>query len=118
MRAHALLVALWLAGVKSLPEATTPLLLFTAATFKGSRVIVHELIGRKLRAPLLEHDDGLRGALNDLTSCTRCTGLWVALGLQAAEAVSPRFGRALVRTLALGTANDFTQALFAQITRR
>jgi hypothetical protein len=124
-RSYAALGALWTLGASCLSEETSALdvALLAAATFKGSRVVVHERIGECIRQPLKgnarrpEEHDGMRRALCELTSCTRCTGTWVALGLGLLCAVEPRIGKPLVRTLAVGAANDFAQAAFARLTR-
>ena len=49
-------------------------------------------------------------------TCTRCVGTWIAAGITAMEVVAPSFGRILVRSLALGGANDWLQAGFAALT--
>ena len=62
--------------------------------------------------------DGVRRAVGELVTCTRCVGIWAAAGLLASQAVAPRFGRLLTWSLAAGAANDFLQAGFAAIRAR
>ena len=114
---------------------TTPfdLFLLSAATFKAARAISRERVGSVLREPFVEtegdpadDDDlderpagvGLRRAVGELVTCTRCAGTWAAAGLIATQAVAPRFGRLLTWTLAAGAANDFLQAGFAAVCAR
>jgi hypothetical protein len=102
------------------------LAVLSAATFKCARVVSHERLGRIVREPLVEDEDGrglarlerpagsgLRRALGELVTCSRCTGTWAAAGLVATEAAAPRFGGVLRWTLAASAANDFLQAGFA-----
>jgi hypothetical protein len=99
--------------------------LLAGATFKAARVVSRERLGSVVRAPFVEDEeagpdaapagDGLRRALGELVTCSRCTGTWAALALVAARTVAPRAGSVLVTTLAAGAANDFLQAGFAAL---
>jgi hypothetical protein len=104
------------------------LALLAGATFKAARVISRERLGSVVRAPFVDGEeagpdappagDGVRRALGELVTCSRCAGTWAALGLVGAQAVAPRAGRVLVTTLAAGAANDFLQAGFAALCGR
>ena len=98
------------------------LALLAGATFKTARIVSRERLGSVVRAPFVEGEatspdaapagDGLRRAIGELVTCTRCVGTWAALGLVAARTVAPRPGGLLITTLAVGAANDFMQAGF------
>ena len=100
-----------------------------AANFKAARTISRERVGSFLREPLIEGDastgedetpagDGLKRALGELVTCTRCIGTWTAAGLTSAQLVAPRFGRMLTWSLAASAANDFLQAGFTALTAK
>jgi len=59
---------------------------------------------------------GMRRAVGELVTCTRCVGTWAAAGLTAALTATPRFGRLLVWTLDAAALNDFLQAGFRALT--
>ena len=59
---------------------------------------------------------GLRQAVGELVTCSRCVGTWVAAGMAGIDVVAPRFGRTLTWALAVGGANDFLQAGFSALT--
>lgn len=109
------------------------LVVLCGATFKGARAISRERVGGVLREPFVETEpvaasdapevehpagSGLRRAVGELVTCTRCVGTWTAAGLVASHVVAPRFGRLLTVTLAAGAANDFLQAGFAALCER
>jgi hypothetical protein len=91
-----------------------------AATFALSKVIAREKIGTWVREPFVEDAQtaprpvggGLRRALGELVTCTRCVGAWSALGIVGLRAASPRAGRLVTAALATSAANDFYQAAF------
>lgn len=106
-------------------QGALELALLAGATFKAARVISRERLGSVVRAPFVEGDeaspsappagDGVRRALGELVTCSRCAGTWAALGLVATRTAAPRVGRVLVTTLAAGAANDFLQAGFSAL---
>ena len=120
----ALLGALVLAarsGRRAEPVAPAEVLPLGAATFALSKLIVHEKVETWLREPFVEEDPkgerrpkgrGLRYAVGELMSCTRCLGAWSALGLVALRATSPPAGRTVTTVLAASATNDFLQAGF------
>ena len=107
--------------------------LLCAGSFKAARTISRERVGSVLRQPFVETDglvenadaveevpagDGLRQAVGELVTCTRCAGTWAAASLLACQTIAPRFGRLLTWTLAAGAANDFLQAGFTILCAR
>jgi hypothetical protein len=110
------------------PERSTlDYVVLCAGSFKAARALSRERVGSVLRQPFVESDardvpealnerpagDGIRRAVGELVTCTRCVGTWAAAGLLASQVVAPRFGRLLTWSLAAGAANDFLQAGFA-----
>jgi hypothetical protein len=99
------------------------------ATFKAARTLSNDEVTSFLREPLVEghaheggeqplEDGGMRQALGELVTCSRCIGTWVAAGLGATQIVAPRFGRLLTWTLGAAGMNDFLQAGFAALTNK
>ena len=92
------------------------------ATFALSKVVAREKIGTWVREPFVEQDSehqpgpprgrGLRHAIGELLTCTRCVGAWAALALVGLRVLSPRSGRIATTVLATSGANDFLQAAF------
>lgn len=115
------------------PTGPLDLVLLCAATFKAARAISRERVGSVVREPFVETadadrqapaeapfverpaGDGLRRALGELVTCTRCAGTWAAAGLIATQTAAPRFGRLLTWTLAAGAGNDFLHAGFVAL---
>ncbi|HYH62002.1 MAG TPA: DUF1360 domain-containing protein [Solirubrobacterales bacterium] len=109
-------------------RSTLDYVVLCAGSFKAARTLSRERVGSVLRQPFVQSDaleapeaserpagEGLRRAVGELVTCTRCAGTWAAAGLLASQAVAPRFGRLLTWSLAAGAANDFLQAGFAAI---
>ncbi|HET8606182.1 MAG TPA: DUF1360 domain-containing protein [Gaiellaceae bacterium] len=99
------------------------------ATFKGARTLSHDEVTSFLRQPFVEEQahegegetpagTGMRQAIGELVTCTRCVGTWVAAGLASTLAVTPRFGRLLVWSLDAAAVNDFLQAGFVALTEK
>ena len=92
------------------------------ATFALSKVIAREKIGTWAREPFVEQDaehnpvhprgHGLRHAIGELMTCTRCVGAWAALALVALRLLSPPAGRIATTVLATSGVNDFLQSAF------
>jgi hypothetical protein len=113
------------------PRSDGPLdlLVLGAATFKASRTITRDEVTSFLREPFVEghaheggeeplENGGMRQAIGELVTCSRCIGTWVAAVLGAAQIVAPRFGRLLTWTLGAAGLNDFLQAGFAALTNK
>ena len=121
-----------LAGrLKREPQCQTTLdfVALAAASFKAARTVSRDRVASIVRQPFVEGDalqgeqeqpagDGLRRAMGELVTCTRCVGTWSAAGLAATQIVAPRFGRLLTWSLGAAAANDFLQAGFVALTER
>ena len=101
------------------PLTTRDLAVTGAATFALSKVIARERIGTWVREPFVEEEDGgrprgrgLRHAVGELLTCTRCMGAWSALGLVGLRLTSPATGRVVNDVLAVSAMNDWLQASF------
>jgi hypothetical protein len=89
-------------------------------------VIAREKVGTWVREPFVEHVDGeahpegrgLRRAVGELVTCTRCVGAWSALGVVGLRLASPRAGRNVSNVLAVSAANDWLQAGFKALCSR
>jgi hypothetical protein len=109
------------------PQCRSPLDLFvlSAATFKASRVLTRDDVTSFIREPFVEGDalggdieptgEGLRRAIGELITCSRCTGTWVASGLASTQIIAPRFGRLLTWSLAAAAVNDWLQTGFTAL---
>jgi hypothetical protein len=100
-----------------------------AANFKAARTISRDRVTSFVREPFVEGDavdgeneevagDGMRQAIGELVTCTRCIGTWTAAGLTATQILAPRFGRLLTWSLAASAANDFLQAGFVALSNK
>lgn len=93
-----------------------------AAAFAMADVLAKQKVTTWMREPFVEEGadhrpvrpegSGLRYALGELLTCTRCVGAWCALGLVGLRAASPPTGRAVSGVLATAGANHFLQAAF------
>ena len=139
--AYALLMAAFAGGLAAAgllaraldrdPYEHTPLDLAALglATFKAARTLSNDEVTSFLREPFVEgraHEGGedpratggMRQAIGELVTCSRCIGTWVAAGLGATQIVAPRFGRLLTWTLGAAGLNDFLQAGFAALANK
>lgn len=114
-------------GARRRPPLTTgELVPLSAATFALTKLIVHEKVEGWVREPFVEEDAagrrprgrGLRYAVGELLTCTRCTGAWSALALTALTLHAPRTGSAVTGVLATSAGNDFLQAGFSYLCSR
>jgi hypothetical protein len=101
------------------PLSSRELAVTGAATFALSKVIARERIGTWVREPFVDEQDGkrprgsgLRHAVGELVTCTRCVGAWSALGLVGLRLTSPSTGRVVNDVLAVSAMNDWLQAGF------
>lgn len=110
-------------------RSTLDLVTLALATYKASRTLSRDEVTSFLREPFVEghaheggeepvENGGMRQAIGELVTCSRCAGTWVAAGLGAAQIVTPRFGRLLSWTLGAAGLNDFLQAGFAALTNK
>jgi uncharacterized protein DUF1360 len=101
------------------PIRTRDLLPLGAATFALSKAVARERIGTWVREPFVEDDGtgvprgrGMRHAMGELLTCTRCVGAWSALAVVGLRIASPEAGRTVTSVLAASAANDWLQAGF------
>ena len=112
------------------PQCQTALdfAILAAASFKAARTLSRDKVASVVRDPFVEGDaydgderpagEGMRRAMGELVTCTRCVGTWTAAGLATTQIVAPRFGRLLTWSLGAAAANDFLQAAFVLLTER
>jgi hypothetical protein len=111
---------------QSEPLTSRDLAVTGAATFALSKVIARERIGTWVREPFVEEEEdggrprgrGLRHAVGELLTCTRCVGAWSALGLVGLRLTSPATGRVVNDVLAVSAMNDWLQASFKLLCAR
>ena len=102
------------------PIAPAEWLPIAAATFALAKVIVDEKVVTWVRAPFVDETPegkqprgrGLRYAVGELMSCTRCMGAWAGLGVVGLRLASPPAGRTMTAVLAASAGNDFLQSAF------
>ena len=90
------------------------------ATFALSKLIAKEKVETWMREPFVEETPegrrpkgtGMRYAIGELLSCTRCVGAWTSLGLVALRVARPREARVVTAVLATSALNDFLQTGF------
>ncbi len=112
------------------PQCQTALdfAILAAASFKAARTLSRDKVASVVRDPFVEGDaydgheqpagEGMRRAMGELVTCTRCIGTWTAAGLATTQIVAPRFGRLLTWSLGAAAANDFLQAAFVALTEK
>jgi hypothetical protein len=106
------------------PISGRELIPMSAATFALSKVIAREKIGSWMREPFVDQSDGerrprgrgLRRAVGELVTCTRCVGAWSALGIVGLRLAAPDSGRIVTNVLAASAGNDWMQAAFKLLT--
>ena len=101
------------------PITTRDLAVSGAATFALAKVIARERMGTWVREPFVDEDEGrrprgrgIRHAIGELVTCTRCVGAWSALGLIGLRLTNPAAGRVVNDVLAVSAMNDWLQAGF------
>jgi hypothetical protein len=110
-------------------HTTLDLAALALATFKAARTLSNDEVTSFLREPFVEgrahtggedprETGGMRQAVGELVTCSRCIGTWVAAGLGATQIVAPRFGRLVTWTLGAAGLNDFLQASFAALANK
>ena len=96
---------------------------------KAARTLSDDEVTSFLREPFVEgraHEGGedpretggMRQAIGELVTCSRCIGTWVAAALGTTQILAPRLGRILTWTLAAAGLNDWLQAGFATLTNK
>jgi hypothetical protein len=110
-------------------QTTLDLVALALATYKAARTLAGDEVTSFLREPFVEghaheggeeplENGGMRQAIGELVTCSRCVGTWVAAVLGATQIVAPRFGRLLTWTLGAAGLNDFLQAGFTALTNK
>jgi len=102
------------------PIRGVELLPMGAASFALAKSVAREKIGTWVREPFADdaRNDpkpagrGLRRAVGELVTCTRCVGAWSALGIAGLRVASPQTGRLVTAVLATSAVNDFMQTGF------
>jgi len=91
------------------------------ATFALSKLVAKEKVDRWVREPFVEESpdgerrpkgSGLRYAVGELLTCTRCVGTWSALGMVALRVTRPREARVVSAVLGASAVNDWAQSGF------
>ncbi|WP_051472056.1 DUF1360 domain-containing protein [Patulibacter minatonensis] len=97
------------------------------ATFTFTRVLSEQKVEEWIRRPFVDEPgdasrtprgSGMRYAIGELLSCTRCTGSWVGLGLLGLHAASPKTARMVAAAGTIGAINDTALAGFAWLSGR
>jgi hypothetical protein len=108
------------------PVRSTEVLPLGVAAFALSKLVAKEKVDAWMRKPFVEeHPEGrrpkgtgLRYAVGELLTCTRCVGVWSALGLTALRVTRPREARVVTTVLGASAINDFAQAGFTWLCTR
>jgi hypothetical protein len=108
------------------PVRSTELLPIGLATFALSKLVAKEKVDAWVRVPFVEEHGGdrrpkgtgLRYAVGELLTCTRCVGVWSALGLTALRVTRPREARVVNAVLGASAINDVAQAGFTWLCSR
>jgi hypothetical protein len=135
--AYATLVGIFAVGLAAASRASHPedelkpidLVTLGLATFKASRVLARDKVTSFVREPFVEESaydgeaetpkgTGMKRAVGELVTCTRCVGMWIATGLAASTSVTPRFSRLLIWSLDAAAINDFLLAGFTALTEK
>ena len=90
------------------------------AAFSLTKALAKEKVGVWVREPLVHETAegrppkgrGIRAALGELVTCTRCLGTWSSLGLVGLRVLRPREGRIVASVLASAAINDWLQTGF------
>jgi hypothetical protein len=91
------------------------------ATFALSKLLAKEKVDQWVREPFVDEGpggertpkgEGMRYAVGELLTCTRCIGTWSALGLVALRVIRPREARVVTAVLGASAVNDWAQAGF------
>ncbi|UGS35761.1 DUF1360 domain-containing protein [Capillimicrobium parvum] len=88
------------------------------AAFTLSKLVAKEKVESWVRAPFVDEPSrepkgsGLRYAIGELLTCTRCLGAWSSLGLVALRVARPRESRVVTAVLATSAVNDWLQSGF------
>lgn len=122
----------WAASRKKLPKRIHmgDVLLLGVATHKLTRIVGKDAVTSVIRAPFVEaepHGDkvvekpvghGLQRAMGDLLRCEYCLAPWIATGLYAGYALSPRTTRFIGALFSSVAVSDFLNRAYTVSTKR
>ena len=102
------------------PVRSAEVLPLGLAAFALSKLIAKEKVDAWVREPFVEeHPEGrrprgtgVRYAVGEMLTCTRCVGVWTAPGLTALRVTRPREARMVNAVLGASAINDVAQAGF------
>jgi hypothetical protein len=106
------------------PLAPAEILPLGVATFALSKLIAKEKVESWVREPFVEElpggerrpkGRGLRYAVGELLTCSRCVGAWSSLGLVGLRVARPREARLVTAVLGASAINDFLQTGFTRM---
>ena len=108
------------------PVRSAEVLPLGLAAFALSKLIAKEKVDAWVREPFVEeHPEGrrprgtgVRYAVGEMLTCTRCVGVWSALGLTALRVTRPREARVVNTVLGASAINDVAQAGFTWLCSR
>lgn len=95
------------------------------AAFALSKLVAKEKVETWVRQPFVDEQPtgerrpkgrGMRYAIGELLTCTRCLGAWSALALVALRLARPTESKVVTTVLATSAANDFLHAGFSLLT--
>jgi uncharacterized protein DUF1360 len=103
------------------PVRSSEILPLGVATFALAKLVSKEKVDQWVREPFVEETpggervpkgEGLRYAVGELLTCTRCVGTWSALALVALRVTRPREARVVTAVLGASAVNDWAQSGF------
>jgi hypothetical protein len=108
------------------PVRSSEVLPLGLAAFALSKLVAKEKVDAWVREPFVEeHPEGrrpkgtgVRYALGEMLTCTRCVGVWSALGLTALRVTRPREARVVNAVLGASAINDVAHAGFTWLCAR
>jgi hypothetical protein len=103
------------------PVQSIEILPIGLASFALAKLVAKEKVDAWVREPFVEEHasgpepkgSGVRYAVGELITCTRCVGVWSALGLTALRVIRPREARVVNAVLGASAVNDVAQAGFS-----
>jgi hypothetical protein len=94
------------------------------ATFQLSKLLTKEKVESWVREPFVQEEPdgerrpkgtGMRYAIGELLTCSRCTGAWAALAVTSLRVLRPREAQVVTTVLAGAAINDWLQAGFTRL---
>lgn len=103
------------------PVPPTEIVPLGLASFALAKLVAKEKVAAEIREPFVEETrdgrrrprgSGLRYAVGEMLTCTRCVGFWSALGLTGLRVLRPREARVVTTVLGASAVNDVAQTSF------